>query len=800
MMPRPYSMDAHSRAEDLASSVLSSSSPPDIASAICDIESFIRKHSADQSRAFFSIAFPAIICRLFGFDDSSSFHSRSPAAAAAPSTAWIEQADHDPDLAARLFALLSTKGPLLSAVFSADRLRLVKYVFPAERLPEWMRFALQSEEHFSILAELCPLFRGRVKEDSLQRILQLQLNAFEYFLFWFAYYPVCKANCDGSDDTLLQKSRRKSRLGNWTSSLPVLAKSGRRSGQKTEVSLYLRLLYEYVHIFVPKYGLVAYQPYRSSLLNYSSTCDSSAFEEAEFIVNTLIHFWLVDGDFSPFSLSVRQSSVISFPTRAALGDSPPTSGLGEVLKLFVKHLNSCLVDTAVGNNEKVSGLIDYGSRVHVLCLENSFGSWNSMIQRPLYRFLLRTFLFCPVGASMKNVTQVFSVWIAYLEPWRVGPKDFTEFEQPVLQKPGSSSRASPSNQRKDAEEKESSKSRAVYTSLWDEYVAANFLFYTSLVVHFLGFAHKFFHANADPVVHMVMQLLNILTSSRELICLLQSLDKAYHSKASGLYSSMSNVDKFVPSIRLQLKDWEGGLCESEIGGSFLLEKCNQDLKLFSNEEDGAHKLLQLFVIRTEHEIQVMPGDRTFHLRESLSSIKSQISVLFGNQINCSRNISSARGSYAIHHNREEVFTPKHPGIGRRTSSNVKYKGDWMRRPISDTEVAWLARFFIRLSDWLNDSLGLDRGSSIEPLEPNYLELTREFSGFVGGPKEAAGMVITLITSLIVLLGQSIIKFMRAHEIRVNLRVLASKKLVMVLLVYATVYMLKNASSIVYCHR
>ena len=29
---------------------------------------------------------------------------------------------------------------------------------------------------------------------------------------------------------------------------------------------------------------------------------------------------------------------------------------------------------------------------------------------------------------------------------------------------------------------------------------------------------------------------------------------------------------------------------------------------------------------------------------------------------------------------------KHPGLRRHTWTNIKYRGDWMRRPIEDTEV------------------------------------------------------------------------------------------------------------------
>ncbi|KAH0456002.1 hypothetical protein IEQ34_013909 [Dendrobium chrysotoxum] len=786
---RPYSMDAHTRAQELASSVLSSSSPPAIASAISAVDSILCKLSADQSRAFFSIAFPSIICRLFGFDESPTNPTRSTST----STAWIDQAHTNPDLAARLFVLLSPQGPLFSAISSADRLGLVKYVFPAERLPEWMRYVLQSERHSSILSDLCPLFRGRVKEDLIQGAFQLQLNAFEYYIFWFAYYPMCRGNINASDDSLAPKSRRKSRLESWTSSLPVLVSPSRRSGQKTEVSLYLRLLYSYLCAFVPKCGLGSQQPYRSSLLHYSSSCDISVFEQAEFLVYTLIHFWLVDNDFSPLPLNVCRSFGISFQHRAFILETPPTAGLGEMVKLFVKYLGSCLVFRAEGSNQKVLGSVGTSSMRPMLPLENTACSWNSVVQRPLYRFLLRTFLFCPIGASMKNVAQVLSMWETYMVPWRIKPEDFDEYEPPTpVHKLESSKKHLV--QGKIIGESERCNALAVYTSPWEGYVASNYLFYSSLVVHFLGFAHKFLHANVEAVVDMVLKVLSVLTSSKELIDLLRKVDTAYHSKQSGLYSH-TDVDKYVPSIRQQLKDWEEGLCESDTDGSFLHENWNQDLKLFNDGEDGALKLLQLFVLRAEHEIHMMSCDNIRSL-QALDSIKSLMNILFDGAIVSHPHLpNSLEEAPAIRHFREHVFAPKHPGFGTGKWADIKYKGDWMHRPISDTEVAWLARLLVRFSNWLNECLGFDRVENrSEPCQPTYVELASCDLSFDGGPKEVAAMLLNLIASSLGLFGHSVVSFMRGHGMRINLRMFSSKKFFVCCIISVILYTLTKAFS------
>lgn len=49
----------------------------------------------------------------------------------------------------RIFSLLSPNGVLLSSIAAADGSSLVKYVFPVERLPEWVRYMLQNDKRFT---------------------------------------------------------------------------------------------------------------------------------------------------------------------------------------------------------------------------------------------------------------------------------------------------------------------------------------------------------------------------------------------------------------------------------------------------------------------------------------------------------------------------------------------------------------------------------------------------------------------------------------------------------------------------
>ncbi|KAM0935558.1 hypothetical protein DsansV1_C29g0213111 [Dioscorea sansibarensis] len=768
MIPPLYAMDAQNRAQDLATVIISASPTAAIAAA----SAFLRRHSSDQPRAFFSTAFPVLIRRIFGFDEPSN-------------SSWLSLAADDSTLASDLFALLSPSGPLFSSIAAVDRHALIKYVFPMERLPEWMRFALQSDRYAPILSDLCPLFKSRVREDKIQGCYQLQLNVFEYFVLWFAYYPVCRGNIE-SPDAACAKKTHGFRLENWTSSLPGLSYSSRRSGRKTEGKLYLRLLYAYLRAFVPKCGIGSYQPYRSSLLHYSSSHDVSAFMQAEFFVHALIHFWMVDNDFSPLPLNLCRSFGVSFPLRVLLGETPPTAGLGEPLDLMVKYLNCSSIDLLEENEKmmpggspaqgwKGSASLSVGKSKNMIpSSESSLDAWNLALQRPLYRFILRTFLFCPVSTSVKNAAQVCSLWVTFMAPWRTSLEEFVKFEAPEVQKLENVKKGNIQSQGRSGEE-------ALYTPAWQLYVLSNYPFYSSLVVHFLGFAHKFLHANAVGMIQLVSKVLDILTSSKELVSLLQRVDEACHSKPAGPSSFSDSVYKYIPSIREQMQDWEDGLCETDADGCFSHENWTHVLKLFSDTEDGAQNLLQLFVLRAEHEIQEISGDVSQHL-QVLGSIRAKMNFLFGEHLQKPDSLVVSKEAHFIP-GRGDAFTPKYPGMGKRVWADVEYKGDWMKRPISDNEVAWLARLLIKLSDWLNDALGLDLAEEIDYASgsgPTYVEVNPRVP--VRVPKEAAHLVVAFIASSCVLLAQTVLKFMRARRMRVNLRIFASKKLVMVLIV------------------
>ncbi|KAK4843967.1 hypothetical protein QYF36_014863 [Acer negundo] len=798
MISHSYTADSLSQSQDLATEILSSSTPQQILSVCASIESFVHSHSSDHSRHFFSIAFPNLILKLFGFANDSSTATSPP-----QSNGWIDviSSSNNPDLAARVVQLLSPNGVVFNSIYAVDRKSLVKFVFPTERLPEWARYMLSTERDVKILSNLCPIFKGKLKEDSIKgsgSTYQIQLNVFEYYMFWFAYYPICRGNNENNVSNVLAKRTKKEkfRLENWTNSIPGFTSNVKRGvSQKIECSVYLRLLYAYLREFVPIRDLDEHQqPHRSSLLNYTGDCDGSVIMRAEFLVNTLVNYWLIDNDFSPLSVNMCKWYGVSCPIRSLFGETPPTSGLGEVIKLLVKYLN--LSSVAVSNEcesnvecceslkwrslDSSSVLFDSGAKtrdlVSVMSCATAGHSWNAWIQRPLYRYILRTFLFCSVATSIKNASEVFSVWVYYMEPWNIMLDDFAELDDVV--------NGSSKNVRKD----DSQPQACGYSSAWQGYVLSNYLYYSSLVLHFIGFAHKFLHTDPEVIVQMVLKVMSVLTSSRELIDLAKNVDTVFHSKQAGSSKSkLNSLYRFVPSIREQLQDWEDGLCESDADGSFLHENWNKDLRLFSDGEDGGQQLLQLFILRAEAELQAISGGNLAQNLEYVDSLKSHVSCLFGGHA-----IKPIPFSLEVEQqqSRDEIFRPKR--VGNHALADIKYKGDWMKRPISDDEIAWLVKLLIWSSDWLNESLGLNQPESNCVIGPkwSYVQVSGEIEGKVYGPKETMKKILYAIRCWL-------LTVMRKHGIRVNLRMLASKKIVTVLLLFAVFSILKKAFGLIF---
>ncbi|KAL8124112.1 hypothetical protein AgCh_011933 [Apium graveolens] len=137
MLSHSYATDSQSKSTDLAATIIAATSPAQITDACAAVEAFLNNRTPEQNKYFFTITFPTLICKLFGFEDSSS---RKP-------NGWIDiiTNSNDSELNCKVFSFLSPNSVLISSILSADHLSQVKYVFPMERLPEWMQFMFRNE-------------------------------------------------------------------------------------------------------------------------------------------------------------------------------------------------------------------------------------------------------------------------------------------------------------------------------------------------------------------------------------------------------------------------------------------------------------------------------------------------------------------------------------------------------------------------------------------------------------------------------------------------------------------------------
>jgi sphingomyelin phosphodiesterase 4 len=181
--------------------------------------------------------------------------------------------------------------------------------------------------------------------------------------------------------------------------------------------------------------------------------------------------------------------------------------------------------------------------------------------------------------------------------------------------------------------------------------------------------------------------------------------------------------------------------------------------------------------------------------QTLDVIKSNMKKVFYKHVESSQANNLPEGEHNQHHVRGDVFIPKHPSPGKSSLADMKNNGDWMTRPISDTEVAWLARRLICFSSWLNETLQLKHAvTDVAPTGPIIIKVDQNEPSRVGGPKDAARMVLVGVFTLFVVVGQWILRFMRMHRIRINLRILASKKLLALAVLYMVYSIAKNMLS------
>lgn len=169
-------------------------------------------------------------------------------------------------------------------------------------------------------------------------------------------------------------------------------------------------------------------------------------------------------------------------------------------------------------------------------------------------------------------------------------------------------------------------------------------------------------------------------------------------------------------------------------------------------------------------------------------LKDKVGQLFGGIFLEPVNVGPKVGE--PHNSRDEIFRPRR--MGKQTVASIRYRGDWMRRPVSDDEIAWLVKLLVQLSDWLNQAMGLDRAVTPEDSsKPLYVEVSADVAT-VSGPVEMVKMLLWAMALWLLVASRGLVRLMRKRGLRVNLRILASKKIVMVVLISVLLAALRRA--------
>lgn len=200
------------------------------------------------------------------------------------------------------------------------------------------------------------------------------------------------------------------------------------------------------------------------------------------------------------------------------------------------------------------------------------------------------------------------------------------------------------------------------------------------------------------------------------------------------------------------------------------------------------KQLQLFILRAEAELQAVPEKNLSEALKCLDSLKQVVSKFFGGHV--IKPIAFSLDMDNPQKSRDELFKPR--GARNQMASSVKYKGDWMTRPVSEDEVAWMANLLINISIWLNERLGLNQPVTNNDKKENsesvsYVDVSEVDARNVAGPGDAGRMILRGV----VMVCGSVLQLMRKYGVRVNLRVMASKKFLMLLFLYVVFVVLKR---------
>lgn len=216
-------------------------------------------------------------------------------------------------------------------------------------------------------------------------------------------------------------------------------------------------------------------------------------------------------------------------------------------------------------------------------------------------------------------------------------------------------------------------------------------------------------------------------------------------------------------------------------------------------------------MRAEVEIQAASSEKPPLSAPLLESVKDVARTIFDlhslgspsgvfQPACCQSPIASQADKYS---DRDDAST-RSLGLQRHSWQDVKYKGDWMRRPIESTEVAFLARLFVRISDAINTTLGLTGPDLVKVSEvPAAGEGVVEVDAVQSEPSEVAlpssgqneiklSVMVDFVKNMLWQILLILQLEARDRGWRVNLRFMAEKKFLVLSMLVLLFYWLVRA--------
>ncbi|MCO5564935.1 hypothetical protein L7F22_018605 [Adiantum nelumboides] len=287
-------------------------------------------------------------------------------------------------------------------------------------------------------------------------------------------------------------------------------------------------------------------------------------------------------------------------------------------------------------------------------------------------------------------------------------------------------------------------------------------------------------------------ILNVLAGSADLLDFLKSLSSPLNEKNA---VKKSNATAVVCDQLQRLEDiscdWQNECCHVASWPG---------VRFFSKDGNGGEAILELFIVQAEGELRAVPPTAYTNCKKALDAIKKAGSIIFTTKLEPISLIATPVTDVKSSSHSFQACT----ALPQHTWKNVKYKGDWMCRPIESTEFAWLVRLLVQLSDTINRKLDLSQECDLPALEledqdNNVTAVSNHGLSMQSSPDVVVDVNFAKVAALILWCVSNafsiLVEFVRGRGWRLNLRFLAKKPIAVAALLLMVHMLRKFAISV-----